>query len=232
MIGTRLTELRSKHDMTQEEFAERLDVSRQAVSKWELDKTLPDVNKLLKISELYKVSLDYLLKGIENTENEVGVDADGNLHDKNDEEEEIVPSDEDTESIGDEKKKCVRFRLKMSIVLVSILLLGITGIMMLCIISQVWNKSGSDKTPVRVDKISAQYSVADVSCYTEEGTLINKTIFLDTNGVRVGDYIYCYVDGNRGNLYVDHSVKSMACILIIFLLLLLIWVLLVREIRV
>lgn len=37
--------------MTQEEFAEYMEVSRQAVSKWELDKSLPDVGKLLKVSE-------------------------------------------------------------------------------------------------------------------------------------------------------------------------------------
>lgn len=65
MIGERLSKLRIGHNMTQEEFAEYMDVSRQAVSKWELDKTLPDVNKLLKMSALFQVSLDYLLKGTE-----------------------------------------------------------------------------------------------------------------------------------------------------------------------
>ena len=51
MIGERLAELRTKQNMMQEEFAEYMEVSRQAVSKWELDKSLPDVGKLLKMSE-------------------------------------------------------------------------------------------------------------------------------------------------------------------------------------
>jgi transcriptional regulator with XRE-family HTH domain len=59
--------------MTQEELAEKLEVSRQAVSKWELNKTMPDVSKLTKMSELYQVSVDYLLKGEESVE--VTVDA-------------------------------------------------------------------------------------------------------------------------------------------------------------
>jgi transcriptional regulator with XRE-family HTH domain len=68
VIGERLAELRKKHNMTQEELAEKLEVSRQAVSKWELDKTMPDVSKLTKMSELYQVSVDYLLKGEEAAE--------------------------------------------------------------------------------------------------------------------------------------------------------------------
>ena len=42
-VGERLFQLRTQKDMTQEDMAEYLDVSRQSVSKWELNKTLPDV---------------------------------------------------------------------------------------------------------------------------------------------------------------------------------------------
>lgn len=72
LIGERLAELRMNHNMTQEEFAEYMEVSRQAVSKWELDKSLPDVGKLLKMSELYNVSIDYLLKGTEEPSGDAG----------------------------------------------------------------------------------------------------------------------------------------------------------------
>ena len=48
--------------MSQEDLAERLVVSRQAVSKWELDKTVPDVKYIVALSELFLVSTDYLLK--------------------------------------------------------------------------------------------------------------------------------------------------------------------------
>lgn len=48
--------------MSQEDLADRLGVSRQAVSKWELDKTVPDVKYIVELSELFQVSTDYLLK--------------------------------------------------------------------------------------------------------------------------------------------------------------------------
>lgn len=48
--------------MTQEDLAQRLDVSRQAVGKWVNDKGIPEVGKLVQISDLFGVSLDYLLK--------------------------------------------------------------------------------------------------------------------------------------------------------------------------
>lgn len=55
--------LRKKAGWTQEEFANQLNVSRQSVSKWEGEQSIPDVDKLIQISEIFGVSIDYLLKG-------------------------------------------------------------------------------------------------------------------------------------------------------------------------
>lgn len=60
--GEKIYELRKKSRITQEEFAEKLEVSRQAVSKWESDTAYPETDKLIKIAELFGVSCDYLLK--------------------------------------------------------------------------------------------------------------------------------------------------------------------------
>ena len=54
--------LRKKNGWSQEELAFRLDVSRQAVSKWEMGSSLPDLDNVLKMSELFDCSTDYLLK--------------------------------------------------------------------------------------------------------------------------------------------------------------------------
>lgn len=54
--------LRKQKGWSQEELAFRLDVSRQAVSKWEMGASLPEVDKILKMSELFGCSTDYLLK--------------------------------------------------------------------------------------------------------------------------------------------------------------------------
>ncbi len=62
-FGERIYELRSKAGMSQGDLADRLDVSRQAVSKWENNSAVPDLDKLLKMCELFSVSLDELVKG-------------------------------------------------------------------------------------------------------------------------------------------------------------------------
>lgn len=61
-FGQKLKILLKEKNMTQEELAEQLDVSRQAVGKWANDKGIPEVGKLIQISNLFGVSLDYLLK--------------------------------------------------------------------------------------------------------------------------------------------------------------------------
>lgn len=61
-VGEKITKIRKEQNLTQEQFAEILNVSRQSVSKWELDTVYPDTEKLIKISKLFNCSLDYLLK--------------------------------------------------------------------------------------------------------------------------------------------------------------------------
>ncbi len=62
-LGERVYSLRASRGMSQGELADRLGVSRQAVSKWENNSAVPDLDKLLKMSELFFVSLDELVKG-------------------------------------------------------------------------------------------------------------------------------------------------------------------------
>ena len=61
-LGEKLQKLRTEAAMSQEDLADCLDVSRQAISKWELDKTVPDVKYIVDLSNLFRVSTDYLLK--------------------------------------------------------------------------------------------------------------------------------------------------------------------------
>ncbi|MDC7125464.1 MAG: DUF5680 domain-containing protein [Spirochaetales bacterium] len=62
-IGKRLYELRTKIGLTQEQLAEELDVSRQAVTKWEQGESIPEVDRLLELSSLFGVTVDFLIKG-------------------------------------------------------------------------------------------------------------------------------------------------------------------------
>jgi transcriptional regulator with XRE-family HTH domain len=60
-FGKRLSDLRKKKNWTQEELAKKLNVSAQAVSKWEKDVSLPDVGLLASIASIFDTSIDYLL---------------------------------------------------------------------------------------------------------------------------------------------------------------------------
>lgn len=60
-LGQKLRKIRSKFGLSQEQLAEVINVSRQAITKWENDGGLPDVSNLQEISEVFGVTVDYLL---------------------------------------------------------------------------------------------------------------------------------------------------------------------------
>ena len=62
ILADKLIDLRKKSGWSQEELAEKLNVSRQAVSKWESAQSVPDMGRIVQLSELFSVSTDYLLK--------------------------------------------------------------------------------------------------------------------------------------------------------------------------
>ena len=64
-LGERLYELRTKHEMSQGDLAEKLDVSRQTISKWENNISIPELDKIVSLSGIFGVSVDYLVKGEE-----------------------------------------------------------------------------------------------------------------------------------------------------------------------
>ena len=71
-LGEKLQQLRKRESISQEKFAEMMNVSRQAVSKWALDQSIPEIETLIAISNYFNVSMDYLLKeqidGVENNQ--------------------------------------------------------------------------------------------------------------------------------------------------------------------
>ena len=75
IFADKLIDLRKKNGWSQEELAEKLNVSRQAVSKWEGAQSIPDMTRIIQLSELFGVSTDYLLKdNLEQTEAAKGTD--------------------------------------------------------------------------------------------------------------------------------------------------------------
>ena len=64
-MADRIQYLRKTNGISQEELADKLGVSRQAVSKWESEQSLPDLGKIITMSDYFGVTTDYILKGIE-----------------------------------------------------------------------------------------------------------------------------------------------------------------------
>ena len=61
-FGEKLQSLRQKAGMSQDALAEKLDVSRQAVSRWERNETMPETEKVILLADLFGVTTDYLLR--------------------------------------------------------------------------------------------------------------------------------------------------------------------------
>lgn len=64
-ISDRIQHLRKARGISQEELADKIGVSRQAVSKWESEQSVPDMDKIISLSDFFETTTDYLLKGIE-----------------------------------------------------------------------------------------------------------------------------------------------------------------------
>ena len=63
MLGNQIRSYRIRRGMTQEKLAEKMDVSRQAVAKWENDEAVPELEKLLQLTDIFQVTLDELARG-------------------------------------------------------------------------------------------------------------------------------------------------------------------------
>ena len=64
-LGQRITRLRGERGMSQGDLADALDISRQSVSKWETDTSTPELEKLIRLAQLFDISMDALILGKE-----------------------------------------------------------------------------------------------------------------------------------------------------------------------
>ncbi len=72
-ISEKLLTLRKQHGYSQEDLAEKLNVSRQAISRWESSQALPDTENIIRLTKLYNVSADYLLNDEYEEESDIPV---------------------------------------------------------------------------------------------------------------------------------------------------------------
>lgn len=226
-VGERLLQLRNQKGMTQEDLAEYLNVSRQSVSKWELNKTLPDVEKLMQLSELYEVTLDYLVKGIEPVEeseatlDEKSVDEVRNvgIHQSDD-----LAQDTQLEKLQEDSG----FEMAVHRI-VFLLAMVVSGILCLCgfifsgriIANHTFTLDGKQQDVAHVNKMYEQYTLADVTVWDDEEKYHKEKVWIDVEGVREGDYIgYYYDEGDSGHILFSYYSKTLIVPLIVSVLLL------------
>ncbi|PHA39490.1 transcriptional regulator [Bacillus wiedmannii] len=75
-LGEQLKRLRESQGFSQEDAAKKIGVTRQAVYKWEHDKSCPDIDNLILLSEMYNVTLDELIKGNQSFKEKIHIDDD------------------------------------------------------------------------------------------------------------------------------------------------------------
>ncbi len=216
-LGERMFRLRGQKNMTQEDIADYLKVSRQTVSKWELDKTVPDIEKLVRLSDLYEVSLDYLLKG------------------------EIREEIEETDEEGNRTRKVIIERhivkpepvAKRTLLVLCMLVSGMISIGAFLFTIGLLKRSEfraneQSQDLVIVDRIYEQYTKADI-INANSGEIQHDTVWLDVPGVREYDMVFAYGDGNADELRYEYYYKTLICPALLAILMLFFFIVFVIQ---
>ena len=231
-IGSRILEYRKKMNMSQEEFANKIGVSRQAVSKWELDKAYPDLDKLVDICGMFGLSLDELVNGVEQDEEPV-MEAEQrveipndpvNVSDVSDNQtvtDNIESEISDKESSGS-KKHTVRIGshggLRVVMYAAASLAVFCIVVSFVIILQNAWKHS--DEVLMHVDKVHAQYTLADVSYLNDDLDDKHRLMWIDAKGIRAGDTLPGYIDDDGELANVDHDISTFVipCVLALIFL--------------
>ena len=219
-VGQRIQELRKNKYLSQEEMAEQLEVSKQSISKWELDKAVPGIDKIIRMCELYGVTSDYLLMGKEDTasaesqrteESQQTVESQS-LESQPDDCEDRVVHAEGANYEGSHKKE-----LKNLYLVLGILCVVISGFFLIVFakfaIHYIGFSKGTQQDVILVDRIYRQQTEADVSYWGDDNTFYTKRVLLDTNGVNEGDWIFGYRN-DRNEIYFPYKKEPLVMIVL------------------
>lgn len=193
-IGARLLEYRKNAGLSQEEFAEKIGVSRQAVSKWELDKAYPDLDRLVCICGILNVRIDELIYGKQESDNNTNKEASENdnniLHMKN---------------IRGTRRLV---RLKLIFYVLAVFCVFCIVVLFVLLARNEWINHSVKNENVRVEKVYQQYTKADLCYFDENGRKVMNTVWLDVPGIRDGDYIECYTGSDKDALFLDYNAAT------------------------
>ena len=202
LIGSRIQEYRKKAGLNQEEFAEKMGVSRQAVSKWERDKAYPDLDRLVCICEILDVQVGELIYGKgEEPEAPEEVSGDGT-------------SANNAVHLKNLRGKGRLARLKI----------------LFCVMAE-WISHSDKNGNMRVEKVYQQYTKADLAYFDDNGRKIMDTVWLDVPGVRDGDYIQLYTGVDGDGLFLNYKTSTIIAAAFVMLVFIILLILIGLEIR-
>lgn len=215
-IGQRLYELRKEHRFTQEGLASELNVSRQSVSNWELDKSLPDTERLFALAKLYNVSLDEIVYGKKE------------------------PQVKDTDSLDqsvvnvieyEEEPKALKIVQAIGI-LITTVMLAIALIFTIGLTKRFASDSDvMNSDYVTIDHVLEQYSYVEVSRLDVDGNYYKDRVWLDSRNLSEEDNIFCFTDENNPKkMKFEYYSKTLVVPLIVTFALLVLDVVLVLSI--
>ena len=227
LIGAKIQEYRKKQGLSQEEFAAKVGVTRQAVSKWETDKAYPDLDKLVTICDILQIDITELIYG------------------------EIVAAFEDSavplpegqgaaaepplemKGIAVEKVRGrkVYLRLWVMLALIGGMFLFCGALLATTLTHYSWKKEDALAEHVRVERVHQQYTKADVSFLDDASRRVVKTVWLDINGIREGDSLLCYTDEEQKGIYYEYHGATLFVLAAVELVLLLLFLTAAGEFR-
>ena len=143
-MGRRIAEQRKRIGLSQEALGEKMGVSRQAISKWEADGAVPEIDKLIALSKLYGVSVGWLL-GVE-TQPEKQTDA---------------LSDSQLKMVEEIVKRYQPPKSKIPLYNFLVVLVSVIGIVALCVSSWLFDASSGKDYSSRIANLEAYYNGID-----------------------------------------------------------------------
>lgn len=217
LIGAKIQEYRKKAGLSQEEFAVKIGVTRQAVSKWETDKAYPDLDKLVAVCDIFQISIEELVYG----------KTASSLEEK--------PARQTPEMRGmsarKARKKGVYIRLWLMIALTGALLL-FCGVLLLTTLTHYPRKKDDALAErVRVERVYRQYTKADISINSGVSRRVVKTVWLDVNGIREGDFLVAYTDEEQMGLYHEYNASTLIVLAAVVLVFLTLFLICIAELR-
>lgn len=187
-IGNRLFELRKNKNITQERLAESLGISRQSVSNWELDKSLPDMDKLMALAALYEVSLDYIVYG----------------------KQEVANAEEAASEQSNINNSYINWYLGAIIACCIVMLIPMLTVFIGIMKHLPGNQNKMNSDIVAIDQVIEQYSLVEVSKLDNEFNYSKDRLWIDSRGVAEGDYIFTFTKpGKSSDMRFEYYTKTM-----------------------